>query len=61
MATQWNVGGMGKAIGLSYTSLDFVMKINKVKNKIDCFGRVRIMERRALELMKDEGSDGSTT
>lgn len=54
MTTQWNVGGMGSAIGLSYPSLDFVMNLNQVKDRLDCFNRIRILERRALELMGEK-------
>lgn len=61
MTTQWVVGGMGSAIGISYPSLDTVMKLNRIKDRLDCFRRIRVLERRALEHMQTEVKSGSTT
>lgn len=60
LLTQFNFAGMGQVTGLNYQSVEFVMRLNNVKNKLDCFNKIRVMEIKAVEMMRGK-SDGSTT
>ncbi|RZS80655.1 DUF1799 domain-containing protein [Pigmentiphaga kullae] len=56
MDTQWRVGGMGRASGLDYAALPFVMRQLGVPRAewTDIFDAVRVMERAALDEMHKE-------
>lgn len=55
MITQWRVGAAG-AIGLVYEALPTVFRIRRVKraDEEDVFNCLQIMERAALEKMRDK-------
>lgn len=51
---------LGEMIGLNYQSLEFVMRTFKIKNRIDCFNRIRVIENHILEIRKKaKGKNGS--
>lgn len=52
MATQWNVG-LGGAVGLRYESLPLALRIVGVEATPELYSGVRLMERVALEVMRD--------
>jgi len=58
--TQFNFAGMGSVIGLNYQSVEFVMNLYDVEDKLDCFRRIRIIENEALILMREKGNGTAT-
>jgi len=60
LATQWKIAiGMGAAVylGLDYTAIDFLFKIENVSETAKVFAELQIMERTALKyLNKDKGA-----
>jgi hypothetical protein len=50
LQTQW-VRSDGAAIGLNYNSVDFVLKILRVKDRADVFDKLQVMELAAIELL----------
>lgn len=60
MSTQWVYAGMGSVVGLDYCALEAVMRFQRVKDRRDCFHRIRIMEAEALKLIRERVKhDGS--
>lgn len=55
--TQWVVAGMGGIIGLNYQSVQFVLDLNKVDDKLDCFTRIRVLEQKALKIFDRNRGD----
>jgi|AraplaMF_Col_mLB_1032019.scaffolds.fasta_scaffold172703_2 hypothetical protein len=55
METQWRVG-MGGPVGLDYTALRIVMRMNRIPpdEQSELFEAVRVMERAALDEMNEE-------
>ena len=51
MGTQWNAG-FGGAIGAKYESLPVIFDLYGVDDRADAFECFRVMEARALELMR---------
>lgn len=51
LTTQWEIAAMGAYTGLRYSSLEFLFKIYRIKNKVLEFERIRTMELAALELL----------
>ena len=47
-ATQWSVGHEGAYTGLRYESVRVVMRLHRVRDAADVFGRVQRMESAAL-------------
>lgn len=50
LQTQW-VRSDGAAIGLNYNSVDFVLKILRVKDRADVFDKLQVMELAAIEFL----------
>ncbi len=57
MSTQWRIlAGFSGAfyLGLDYTALDFLLKIEGAKDKAQVFADIQIMERAALNVLNAE-------
>ena len=55
MQTQWNVG-MSGATGLHYPSLEYLCRLYSVKDPVDVFESVQVMEAAALLIMSEQRS-----
>ncbi len=56
--TQWHrslvpcgEGFSSRVTGIDYTALESLMRMRRIKNRADCFDRIRTMELAALEAM----------
>lgn len=52
-STQWNIGFSG-ATGLNYTSLDFLFKLYKIKDRREVFEHIQVIEGSALKTMREK-------
>jgi len=50
LQTQWTVSTAG-VVGLNYASVDFCLKIYKVRKRLEIFEGLRVMEMAALALL----------
>ena len=53
--TQWRRAGMeAQAVGLDYTAVEAVLRMQGVEDTRDCFSRVRLIERGALAQIRED-------
>lgn len=55
LQTQWVVGGMGAFIGLNYQSVEFIFRIEQVKNQRELLADLQVMEQAALQVINTKG------
>lgn len=54
LQTQWIIGGMGAYIGLNYQSVEFLFRIEGVKNERELLDDLQVMERAALPIINSK-------
>lgn len=53
MTTQWQWAGLGERAGLNYQSLEFLLKLYPVKNRVKLFEDLQILEMSALQALRE--------
>jgi hypothetical protein len=51
LQTQWVVGGMGAYIGMNYQSVEFLFRIEDIKNQRETLADLQVMEVAALNIL----------
>jgi hypothetical protein len=54
LGTQWRYNTAGHATGLNYPSVESMLRILKIKNKVEMMAGLQIMERAVLETLSRE-------
>lgn len=53
LSTQWNLSPGGRLVGLNYSSLDFMFRLYRVKDRKTRFEEIRLLESGALKALRE--------
>lgn len=52
--SQWRVGPMGGFLGLEYSGVETLLRIERVKNRAEMFAKLQVMEQAALPTLNEK-------